>query len=55
MRHSPALRLLRVAEDTGGLLRGHPLRHLGVELGVQLLLLHALELKLGVKFLEREN
>lgn len=48
---SPILCLVSVAEDTGGLLRGHPLGHLGVELGVELLLLHPLELELSVKFL----
>ena len=51
--HSPSLCLVCVAKDTGGLLRGHPLRHLGVELRVELILLHPLELKLGIKFLER--
>ena len=51
--HSPSLGLVSVAEDAGGLLCGHPLRHLGVELSVQLILLHTLELKLGIKFLER--
>ena len=51
--NSPSLCLVSVAEDTGGLLRGHPLRHLGVELRVELILLHPLELKLGIKFLER--
>ena len=52
---SPSLGLVSIAQNTSGLLRGHPLGHLGVELGVELLLLHPLELKLRVKFLENKK
>ena len=49
--NSPHVTGLCITEDTGGLLGGHPLGYLAVEVGVQLLPLHALELVFGVEFL----
>ncbi len=49
--NSPHVSSVRITENTGGFLCGHPLGYLAVEVGVQLLPLHPLELVLRVEFL----
>ena len=51
MSNSPHVGSVGIAENTGGLLCGHPLGHLRVEVCVELLALHPLELVLRVEFL----
>lgn len=50
--NSPKVGSVCTAENTGCLLSCHPLGYLNVEVGVQLLPLHPLQLVFGVEFLK---